>query len=226
MVDEITDRTWVVLDAIDGRVHYAELGRLQPEAVPARGSLAALAGDGLTEKPSAVPRLEVLSPVDVTQLSTYEGPTWLDEAIVRNWRPEAGRAGFARQLDVAIAARGQWLVERQFVGVGDNGKIVPVRDMMASLRVLETRRLVNDLSREFKSIYVPNDQGSRISGVYERPIVTPTNTIAVIRQVDTFTLAPWKPTIEPMRGLAVTGRIGPNRVIWTRDLGRGLPGRN
>ena len=226
MVDEITDRTWVVLDAIDGRIHYAELGRLRPGAVPARGSLAALAGDGLTEKPSAVPRLEVLSPVDVTQLSTYEGPTWLDEAIVRNWRPQPDRPGLARQLDVAIAARGQWLVERQFVGVGDNGKIVPVRDMMASLRVLETRRLVNDLSREFKSIYVPNDQGSRISGVYERPIVTPTNTIAVIRQVDTFTLAPWKPTIEPMRGLAVTGRIGPNRVIWTRDLGRGLPGRN
>jgi hypothetical protein len=29
MVDEITDRTWVVIDAIDGRVHYADLGRIQ-----------------------------------------------------------------------------------------------------------------------------------------------------------------------------------------------------
>ena len=29
LVDEITDRTWVVVDAVDGRVHYAELGRLQ-----------------------------------------------------------------------------------------------------------------------------------------------------------------------------------------------------
>jgi type IV secretory pathway VirD2 relaxase len=26
LVDEITDRTWVVVDAVDGRVHYAELG--------------------------------------------------------------------------------------------------------------------------------------------------------------------------------------------------------
>ena len=33
MVDEITDRTWVILDAVDGRVHYAELGRLQPGAI-------------------------------------------------------------------------------------------------------------------------------------------------------------------------------------------------
>ena len=29
LVDEITDRTWVVVDAVDGRVHYAELGRLE-----------------------------------------------------------------------------------------------------------------------------------------------------------------------------------------------------
>ena len=39
LVDEITDRTWVVVDAVDGRVHYAELGRLQPGEVPARGML-------------------------------------------------------------------------------------------------------------------------------------------------------------------------------------------
>ncbi len=226
MVDEITDRTWVVLDAIDGRIHYAELGRLQSEAVPARGNLAALAGDGLTEKPSAVPRLEVLSPVDVAQLSTYEGPTWLDEAIVRNWRPQPDRPGFARQLDAAIAERGQWLTERQLADIGLNGKIVPNRDMMALLRVVETGRLVDDLSREFKSIYVPNDQGSRVSGVYERAIVTPTVKLAIIRNADTFTLAPWKPALEPLRGMAVTGVARSNQIMWTRDRGRGLPGRS
>ena len=42
MVDEITDRTWVVVDAVDGRVHYAELGRLRPADVPARGTIVAL----------------------------------------------------------------------------------------------------------------------------------------------------------------------------------------
>ncbi len=226
LVDEITDRTWVVLDAIDGRVHYAELGRLTPEAMPARGMLAALAGDRLEDKPSAVPRLELLSPVDVATVTAYEGPTWLDEAIIRYWRPEPGRPGFARQLDAAIAARGQWLVERQLAVAGDGRDIVPARDMMASLRTIETRRIVDDLSREFKSIYIPSDHGTRVSGVYDRAIVTPTNKIAVIRRADTFTLAPWKPALEPMRGLAVTGRVGPNRVTWTRDLGLGLPGRS
>ena len=225
MVDEITDRTWVVLDAIDGRIHYAELGRLRPDAVPARGSLAALAGDRLEQKPSAVPRLEVLSPVDVAQVTTYAGPTWLDEAIVRHRRPEEGRAGLARQLEAAISARGQWLTERQFAEIGDDGKLVPARNMMASLRVIETRRLVDDLSRELKSVHVPSDHGTRVSGIYDRAIVTPTGKIAVIRNADTFTLAPWKPAMEPMRGLAVTGVIKANQVTWTRDRGRGLPGR-
>ena len=60
MVDEITDRTWVVVDAVDGRVHYAELGRLKATDVPARGTLVALAGEAVPGKPSAAPKLQLL----------------------------------------------------------------------------------------------------------------------------------------------------------------------
>src|SRR6185436_13900970 len=52
LVDEISDQTWVIVDAVDGRVHYAELGRLQTGEVPARGTLVALSGDSLQAKPS------------------------------------------------------------------------------------------------------------------------------------------------------------------------------
>jgi hypothetical protein len=66
MVDEITDRIWVVVDAVDGRVHYADLGRIKPGNVPQRGMLVALAGDQtLRGKPTSVPRLEVLSEVEI-----------------------------------------------------------------------------------------------------------------------------------------------------------------
>ena len=44
MVNEITDRTWVVVDAVDGRVHYADLGRHRAADVPVRDMLVALAG--------------------------------------------------------------------------------------------------------------------------------------------------------------------------------------
>jgi len=39
---EHADRTWLVIDAVDGRAHYVELGRINPDAVPSRGMLVAL----------------------------------------------------------------------------------------------------------------------------------------------------------------------------------------
>src|SRR5262245_42028331 len=62
LVDEITDRAWVVVDAVDGRAHYDELGRLQAGEVPARGMLVALGGDGLQVKPSVHPRYRFSRP--------------------------------------------------------------------------------------------------------------------------------------------------------------------
>ena len=113
LVDEITDRTWVVVDAVDGRVHYAELGRLQAGEVPARGMLVALGGDSLQVKPSSHPRLQVLSPVELERHAAYDGPTWLDQAILSKWRPDGSARGFAAEVDSALAARGRWLVARQ-----------------------------------------------------------------------------------------------------------------
>jgi hypothetical protein len=72
---------------------------------------------------------------------------------------------------------------------------------------------------------MPNEPGARVSGVYERSVSTPSGKLAVIRQEDTFKLAPWHASLEPMRGRAVMGTIGPQRVTWTLDRGRGLPGR-
>jgi hypothetical protein len=77
------------LHFFDGRVHYAELGRLMPADVPARGIIVALADDNLQRQPSAAPRLHVLSAVEVERQTAYDGPTWLDQAIISKWRPDA-----------------------------------------------------------------------------------------------------------------------------------------
>ncbi|MFM9939200.1 MAG: DUF3363 domain-containing protein [Hyphomicrobiaceae bacterium] len=223
MVDEITDRTWVILDAVDGRVHYAELGRLAPETVPRHGMLAALGGGSLASKPSAVPKLEVLSREPVERLTSYPGPTWIDEALLANWRPDAAMPGIAAELRSAMTARGQWLASRGLATATETGALVAAPQMMGTLRKLEVERLVKDLSQRLNAAYLPVAPGNRISGVYDRAIETPTGKIAVIRTADTFTLAPWKPALEPMRGLAVSGLVGPNRVTWTLDRGRSLP---
>ena len=96
--------------------------------------------------------------------------------------------------------------------------------MMRRLRQAETERLVRDLSRQLNAAYVPAVPGARIAGVYERSIATPTGKLAIIRRQDTFTLAPWRSTLEPLRGRAVVGSIGPQRVTWGLDRGRAFPG--
>ena len=226
MIDEITDRTWVVVDAVDGRAHYAELGRLKSTELPARGMLVALAGDALPGKPTPVPRLQLLSGTEIERLANYDGPTWLDHAIVAKLQIDKGLPGFAADLRQALSDRAWWLAERGLADLSPAGEPSARPQMMGSLRQRETVRLAEIVSRQLNATHMPHEPGSRISGVYERAVQTPTGRLAVIRREDTFTLAPWKPALEPMRGRIVTAIAGPSRVVWTLDRGRTLPGRS
>ena len=153
------------------------------------------------------------------------GPTWLDEALTSGWRPDLALPGVSAELKSAFTAREQWLADRQLSTKSPGKEIVVTPATMTALRKLETERLAARLSIELKAIYAPRLTGKRVHGVYDRAIDTPTGKVAVIRGQDTFTLAPWKPALEPMRGLQVAGSIGPTRVAWSLDRGRSLPPR-
>ena len=107
LVDEITDRQYVIVDGADGRVHYAELGRLAPAEAPARGMIVSLTGDSLQGKPKSTPRLTVLSPVELARQVDYDGPTWLDRVLIARERLHASPTGFGwsstRRLPTAVA---------------------------------------------------------------------------------------------------------------------------
>jgi type IV secretory pathway VirD2 relaxase len=225
LIDEITDRHYVIVDGADGRVHYAELGRLHPHDVPHRGMVVSLASDSLHGRPKSVVRLKVLSPVELGALPTYDGPTWLDRALIDKQRTSVAVTGFGSELEKALEDRRRWLAAKTLAELRPSGEWVPKSRMMDTLQAREHVRVVQDLSRELNAAYVPHEPGSRISGVYERAIITPSAKLAVIRRDDTYTLAPWKSALEPMRGQAVSAVISPSRVSWSLDRGRQLPGR-
>jgi hypothetical protein len=156
-VDEITDRTWLVIDAVDGRAHYVELGRLRPDAVPSRGMLVAIGGGLFESKPVATPRLRVLSTVALDRLASYAGPTWLDEVIIGKARIDPGMPGF--ELLEKLGARRQWLVTRGLAERSSADTIAPKPDMMSRLRAEEKYRLAEELSRKLNMTYVPIEDG-------------------------------------------------------------------
>ena len=173
------------------------------------------------DRSSQTVHLQVLSALGIERLISYEGRTWLDQAIVGNLKVEDQCRGFGAELRRTLAMRQQWLAGKKLVERLPDGKVSPRPQMMAKLSEFETARL----ARELKAEFIPAAPGSRISGIYERAINTPTGKIAIIRSEDTVTLVPWKSALEPMRGRAFTGCLGPERVVWTRDRGGASPAR-
>jgi type IV secretory pathway VirD2 relaxase len=53
LTDEINDRHFIVVDGIDGKVHYADIGRVRPEALPSRGMIVSLEGPAQEAAPSS-----------------------------------------------------------------------------------------------------------------------------------------------------------------------------
>ncbi len=222
LVDEITDRQYVIVDGADGRVHYAELGRRSSEAAPQRGMIVEISSDRLDGRPQAAPRIEVLSPADLPGQETYVGPTWLD-AVIAGRQPVATRSsGFGVDIERAIAARAEWLVQHQLADRVGNMELQMRPDSFAKLRSQETRQLGAELAREFGLPLSPSVNGVAFSGVYERSIVTPTAKLAVIRGDGSVTLAPWRPGLEAMRGKRVEGILHQTRVVWGPERGRDL----
>ncbi len=220
LVDEITDRQYVIVDGADGRVHYAELGRLRLDETPARGMIVSLVSDRLEGKPRSTPRLTVLSPVELERLPGYGGPTWLDRAVTAKKRISTGPIGFGAELDQALDERRRWLSDRQLAELRPSGEVVAKPQMISVLQQCERAHLAETLSRQMNAAYMPNEPGMRVSGVYERSASTPTGKLAVIRREDTFKLAPWSATLEPMRGQIVLGSVGLQRVVDARSRAR------
>ena len=228
MVDEITDRTWVVVDAVDGRVHYADLGRLEPGELPAPGH----AGGACRRQPCrrsrrSIPRLQVLS---AGRARSGMPPMTGRPGSIRPSSPSGARTlrrGDLRRRSTAPSpsAAAGWLhaSSPRPVRLDD---VAPKPDMMRRLRQRETAAPGRGPVAPAQRVLRAAEPGSQIAGVYERSITTPTGKLAVIRRQDTFTLAPWRPGLEPFKGRAVMGMIGPNRVIWALDRGRALPARS
>ena len=182
--------------------------------------IVSLAADRLGGRPQSATRIEVLSPATLKGQETYQGPTWLDEVLAGRHRVATQSTGFGGDVERGLQARAAWLVERRLAERLPDDKLQMRPAAFETLRKFEIERVSADLAKHYSVPFQAARPGVEISGVYDRSITTPTAKLAVIRTANGVTVAPWRPSLEALRGQPVQGIMHSTKVVW--GPGRGL----
>ncbi len=219
-INEITDRCYPVVDGVDGRVHYVEIGQTTNTEMLEHGMIIGLGERGTRSKPTSNPDLRILSLVSLERLPDYEGPTWLDEMLIaRAGMPSVGHSGFGADVKSAVEKRVEWLMLRGLVERRPDGRIMAKATLPTELYRLEIGQLGQDLYRETGRPFQHPEQNKTVTGIYERSIATPTQKLAVFRTKTGVALAPWRQSLEQSLGQSVTMRLSQGPFVGgpTRD---------
>lgn len=224
IADEMTDRKYLVVDGIDGRIHYAETGRLAGHDIPEPGMIVALSGGGGKAKMRNA-QIEVVSYRPVERLATAEAATWLDQTIVAETKPVIHAKGFGADVAKALMAREAWLIANRYASVEQPGTMTPTPDMLRDLHHKGVTLATEKLSAQLAMPHRPVVEGMHVTGRHVGTIDLPLQRLAVIQDRHAFTLVPWRPELLRMRGKEVDISVRDRTITMTlarrrtRDLG-------
>ena len=224
IADDMTDRNYLVVDGIDGRVHYAETGKLDAHNVPEPGMIVALSGGAVKGKMRNA-QVEIVSHWPVEKLPGLEAATWLDRTIVATTRPSIQAKGFGADVSKAITSRETWLIANGHASAGQPGTITPNRGMIETLHQRSLKRVVEHVSAELNLPHLILFDGSRFQGRYVKTVQLPEMKIAVIKGRHDFALVPYQSALMQMRGREMVLRVQDRAVSLVlfdgRDRGMG-----
>ena len=227
--DEESGHEYLILDGIDGHVHYVEIGpagcdhgregaivRISPTMVAVRKvdrsmEEIAAANPFPLERQRANPepvQIEPLGTIPLEQMPSHNGITWLDEDPSLAQLVEHGN-GFASKVADAMRRRQQWLLEQ---GLADK----PARFKILQGR--ELQRMIGQLSSELGAHYIKTGSGLPIEGSYRRCVQVGTTRLALIENAREFTLVPWQSMLEHRIGREVSGMMRGKELLW--NIGR------
>jgi type IV secretory pathway VirD2 relaxase len=221
LADEINDRKYLVVDGIDGRIHYAETSRLAIHEVPEPGMIVGLSGGVKGKIRNA--RVQVLSYWELEKMTAAEAVTWLDRTIVSDRWPTVHEHGFGSHVSKALTAREDWLIANGLATSQTPDGITPKPGMLRELHHRAIARVAEQLSGELKMPHFAPLEGMRVTGKHVGTIDLPTMKIAVIRGREDFTLVPYRSELQQMRGRSITVSVHNHTVSLSvarrRDLG-------
>lgn len=167
-------------------------------------------------------RVETLSTEPLDRLTGTAAATWLDRELVAASPEPLREAGFGQAVREAQRQRRQWLIAQGLAEAQASGAAF-APDLLATLRRRELLRIAARLSDELKLPFRETPAGSRVEGIYRRPVELLSGRHALIERSREFTLVPWRPVLDRHVGKAVSGLVRGDRVSWTIGRGRSGP---
>jgi len=221
LTDEINDRHYLVIDALDGKVHFADVGHVNPEFVPEKGMIVAIVNGAGKNTDKLSTRLRILSYFNLEKLISAEGATWLDKELLSRAPERIAQDGFGAETRIAIVRRRQWFIAQDF-GACDAASIFrPQPRMLDHLRQRDLKQTSEVISKELGLVPTHVAEDERIVGTFSRSINIASGKYVVIQKAKEFTLVPWRPELEQSRGKLVSGTAGSKGINWDWNRARG-----
>jgi type IV secretory pathway VirD2 relaxase len=221
LADEINDRHFIVVDATDGKVHYADVGHMRPEFVPDKGMIVAIENSSVENSNKQRIRLRILSYLNLEKLVDAEGATWLDKELLGKSQEKLVQTGFGSNVAAAISQRRQWLFTQGLGTIDSSNTFQPRPRILEHLRQREIQQASAILSNELGLTQAHPVEGERITGNFSRSVHLASGKYAVIQKSREFTLVPWRPELEQFRGKALSGTASSQGINWDWNMKRG-----
>ncbi|GJL90497.1 MAG: conjugal transfer protein TraI [Hyphococcus sp.] len=160
-------------------------------------------------------QVDVKSWVDLDAQIEARAPVWLDEIAGQ----EFGENSLGADIAAARTRRAAFL-KREGLWSEDAGGIAPGERETLAAGELESAAAKE--ARRTGKTYRAMTAGVPFEGVYERPVDLGQGRFALIARAKEFTLVPWRPGLERIRGRQALLRRTPNSISWTFDSARGI----
>jgi type IV secretory pathway VirD2 relaxase len=166
-------------------------------------------------------RITVLSWQTLDELPGASGATWLDKQLIARSPEMIASTGLGSEIELALRSRRQWLLEQGFARE-QGGRIAYARNLLQTLERRELAEVGARIMRETGLDYAETKTGDRITGTYRRMLTLNSGRFALIERARDFSLVPWRPVLERVKGQNVVGAVGGEGISWSIGVRRGL----
>jgi len=164
------------------------------------------------------PNISKASELTLRQMKTAIGATWLDEHL-RDFDEAIGVLGFANEVDIARAARRNFLIKQGFI---EKDQMRLSDKDIAALQARDLGDAGAQIASQLDKTYRPAPGAGRIDGVYTQTINRPSGRFAIVEKSKEFSLVPWREVMDRNLGKSVTGIVRGNQISWTLTKGRSI----